>query len=140
VSFEQIGPWLDRVGLLAQFVSFWLIAPEFIGGEKMQVVGKAMAKFLSTTLFITITIGIIAVAWSLAFREGIHWFHRASLALLFSSIVLIPKLLLFRKFKTTWLPNVINHLSSDEGFRKGLFLVGGVLFSIGTALQIAATF
>lgn len=135
-----MAEWLDRIGLLAQFVSFWLIAPEFIGAAKMQKLGKSVAQFLSTTLFLLITAGIVGLAWSLAFREGIHWFHRASLALLFSSIVLIPKLFLFRQFRKVWLPSLINHLSSDETFRKGLFMVGGGLFTLGTILQIVATF
>lgn len=128
------------MGLLAQFVAFWLIAPEFIGGEKMQKLGKAVAQFLSTTVFVVITLGVIAVAWTLAFREGIHWFHRVSLALLFSSFVLIFKLLLYRRFKSVSLPKLIDHLSSDEGFRKGLFMVGSGFFTLGTILQIVATF
>ncbi len=132
--------WLDRVGLLAQFISFWLIAPEFIGSERMQKLGKAMAIFLSKSLFLVITAGILVLAWSLTFREGIHWFHRASLALLFSSVVLIPKILFYRQFKKVWLPKLISHLTSDDEFRKGLFIVGGGLFTLGTMLQIIATF
>lgn len=131
--------WFDRVGLLAQFLSFWLIAPEFIGPERMQRLGRMMAQFLSTTLFLTLSVGVIALAWMLAFREGIHWFHRVSLALLFSALVLLPKLFLYRHFKKVWLPSLIDHLTSDENFRKGLFMVGGVLFTLGTILQLLGT-
>lgn len=132
--------WLDRFGLLAQFFAFWLVAPEIIGEHRMRRLGAGAAQFFSTTVFIVLSLGIVGLAWALAFREGIHWFHRASLALLFSSIVLVPKLLLYQRFRRVWLPALIGHLESDEGLRKGLFMIGGFLFTVGCALQIIATF
>lgn len=135
-----MNAWLDRIGLVAQFLAFWLVAPEIIGEHRMRRLGSGVAQFFSTTIFIVLSIGVIGLAWALAFREGIHWFHRASLALLFSSIVLVPKVFLYRRFRKVWLPTLIGHLESDEGLRKGLFLIGGFLFTVGFALQIIATF
>lgn len=134
-----MGVWFDRIGLVLQFVSFWLIAPEFIGPERMQRLGYSMAKFFSTTVFLIASVGVIAVAWSLAFREGLHWFHRISYAVLFSSVILLPKLFLYRRFKKVWLPSLVGHLTNDETFRKGLFIVGGGLFTLGTILQLLGT-
>lgn len=132
--------WLDRIGLVCQFLSFWFVAPELIGEDRLQGLSKGLASFFSTTLFLFISLAVVALAWSLAFREGIHWFHRGSLALLFSSVVLIPKLLLYKRFKKVWLPALIQHLSDDERFRRGLLMIGGALLTIGVALQILATF
>lgn len=132
--------WLDRLGLFLQFISFWLIAPEVFGEARIQKFGKGLATFFSTSLFLVLSVGIIALAWSLAFREGMHWFHRASIALAFSSIILVPKLFLYHRFRKVWLPQLVELLSSDEHFRRALLLIGGVLLSIGVALQVLATF
>lgn len=132
--------WMDRIGLVFQFLSFWLVAPELMGEERLKSLSRGLANFFSTTLFLLISFGVIALAWTLAFREGIHWFHRVSLALLFSSVVLLPKLLLYTRFKKVWLPALVRHLSDDEGFRRGLLLVGGALLTIGVTLQLLATF
>jgi hypothetical protein len=132
--------WFDRIGLISQFLSFWLIAPEVLGEERMQKLGKGLARAFSTTIFLFVSFSVIAVAWVLAFREGIHWFHRTGLALAFSSVVLLPSLLLYGRFKRVWLPRLTDHLSTDEGFRRGLLSMGAVLLSLGTALQLAATF
>jgi hypothetical protein len=106
----------------------------------MKTLGKRITGFFSTSLFTIATLGIIGIAWSLAFREGIHWLHRVGLALLFSSVVLIPKLLLYKRLKTVWIPALILHLSDDETFRRGLLIIGGVLFSVACMLQLLATF
>lgn len=131
--------WFDRCGIVIQFVAFWLIAPEFIGEANMRKFGKSLAQFLSTTGFVLLSFGVLVLAWSLAFREGLHWFHRASIALLLSSIVLVPKLLLYRRFHQRWLPILVDHLSSDERFRRALALIGGALFTLGTIFQLLGT-
>ncbi len=132
--------WLDRIGIICQFLSFWLVAPELLGEHRLKTFSRSLAAFFSTSFFLLISIGVLALAWTLAFREGIHWFHRVSLALLFSSIVFIPKLLLYNQFKKVWLPALVTHLSDDERFRRGLLLIGGALLTIGAALQLLATF
>ena len=106
----------------------------------MQALGRRITGFFSTSVFTIATLGIIGIAWSLAFREGIHWLHRVGLALLFSSVVLIPKVLFYKKLKTVWIPALIEHLSDDERFRRGLLIIGGVLFSLACLLQLVATF
>ncbi len=137
---SSLGQWVDRVGLLLQFLSFWFVAPELVGEERIKTLGKSMATFFSNSIFLIVAVGLLTVAWSLAFREGYHLTHRIGLALLFSSFVLVPKFLLYRLVKERWLPSLVQHLSSDEHFRKGLLWVGGFLFTLGAALQFAATF
>lgn len=131
---------LDRLGLTFQFLSFWFVAPEFLGENRMKVAGKMLADFLSTSIFLTVTIAVLALAWVLAFREGLHWFHQLSLALAFSSLILIPKFLFYRRVKKVWVPKLIHHLTSDRHFRRGFLLIGGVLFTLGFVLQILGTF
>jgi hypothetical protein len=132
--------WFDRIGLLCQFLSFWCIAPEILGAQRMQKFSKMLATFFSTTIFVMITAALVVVIWALALKEGLHWFHKLGLALVFSSLVLVPKVLFYRKFKKVWLPRLIAHLSDDENFRKGLFIVGAVFLTVGFALQLVATF
>ena len=131
--------WFDRCGIVIQFFAFWLIAPEFIGGANMNKFGKSLAQFLSTTGFVLLSSGVLVLAWSLAFLDGLHWFHRASIALLISSIVIVPKLLLYRKFHQLWLPKLLDHLSRDEHFRRVLALIGCALFTLGTIFQLLGT-
>jgi hypothetical protein len=35
MNWDLIAPWLNRIGLLAGFISFWLVAPELIGEERL---------------------------------------------------------------------------------------------------------
>ena len=132
--------WFDRVGLISQFLSFWLIAPEILGEQRMLRLGRSLASAFSTTLFLGVGLCAIAIGWVLAFREGIHWFHRTGLALAFSSAVLVPELAVYHRFRSRWLPNLADHLSTDEGFRRGLLMIGATLLSLGMALQFLATF
>lgn len=132
--------WADRAGILIQFSSFWLIAPEIIGEDQLMRLRTVLVRVFSASLVLIVTIGMVAIAWSLAFREGMHWFHKVGWALLFSLIVLVPKLLFYKTLKEKWLPYLVEHLSSDQHFRRGLMLIGGVLFTLGSALQFVATF
>lgn len=132
--------WLDRTGIFFQFMSFWLLAPELLGENRMKALGSRLTAFFSTSIFTFATLGVIGVAWSLAFREGIHWFHRLGIALLFSSVVLIPKVLIYKRLKSVWIPTLVRHLGDDETFRRALLIIGGVLFSFACLLQLIATF
>lgn len=131
---------MDRAGIFLQFISFWLLAPEILGANRMRALGNRLTAFFSTSIFTFFTLGVIGIAWTMAFREGIHWFHRLGLALLFSSVVLIPKVLLYKRLKSVWIPALVKHLSDDETFRRGLLIIGGALFSLACLLQLVATF
>ncbi len=131
---------MDRLGILLQFASFWFILPEIIGGERVQRLGDVVVRFLSTTLFAVLTITVVIIAWSFALRESYLWLHRVGLALLLSSLILIPKFLIYRRLQTIWIPALIKQLTNNRRLRRAFFVVGVIMLTIGTALQIAATF
>lgn len=135
-----MGVWFDRVGIIFQFLSFWFVAPEFIGEHRMRNLGRMLAQFFSASVFLILAVGMVAVVSSLAFLEGLHWFHRTGIALGLSLIVFLPGLFFYRLLRTRWLPILIDHLSDDERFRRGLLFVGGVLFILGAVLQFSATY
>lgn len=106
----------------------------------MKSLGRLLAQFFSATIFLVLAVGVVAMMSSLAFLEGLHWFHRHGIALLLSLVVFVPGILAYRQFRKVWLRELIEHLSDNERFRRALLLAGGVLFVLGAGLQFTATF
>ena len=45
MQWELVKPWVNRVGILLEFLSFWLAAPEILGEEPMKTVCSDLAWF-----------------------------------------------------------------------------------------------
>ena len=37
MDWELVKSWVNRVGILLEFLSFWLAAPEILGEERLRV-------------------------------------------------------------------------------------------------------
>ncbi|MBS1705838.1 MAG: hypothetical protein JST40_08185 [Armatimonadetes bacterium] len=132
--------WMDRLGLILQYLAFWLVAPEILGEHNLRRLGKGMATFLGSSIFLVLSLGVFSVVWSLFLRESLHWLHRLSWAVVESVILLIPLYFLARRIHRVWVPKFIQHVSTDELLRRTLGMVGAGFFTLGFFLQIAATF
>ena len=36
MNWELIAPWLNRAGIILEFMSFWFAAPEILGAERLK--------------------------------------------------------------------------------------------------------
>jgi|GEM_PF-719551 len=60
--------WLNALGLLLQFISFWLVAPEIIGKNSLIRIAGMLKKFLSNLSVIIIF--LVVAAYGITFSVG----------------------------------------------------------------------
>lgn len=135
-----MGENCDRIGLFLQFLSFWLVAPEFLGDHRINLVRKAASHVLQAFLFfpIGITLGVIGGAW--VFRlldESLHSYLRA---LIGAGILLAVLFSIYRAIRTDVVQRLLERLEDNHAFRTTLAWMGALLFTVGFILQFVATF
>jgi hypothetical protein len=136
---------LNRIGLVLAFLSFWFVAPEFIGEKRLRLWEQALARGLlrmPTAMewvfrsLSVVMIGIFIIRWLSTSRTGTQelpqvpqWFllgaGLTSSAFLISRIVVEP---------------IVSKLANDDRVRQTSLVFGAVLFTIGFVLQFVATF
>jgi hypothetical protein len=40
MDWELVKPWVNRVGILLEFLSFWFAAPEILGEKRLRVLER----------------------------------------------------------------------------------------------------
>lgn len=143
--------WLNALGLLLQFLAFWLAAPELLGDnflKRMQVGLKAfVTKFSVVIIMIVIlgygltfsVLGIVkgmkASAEPITQQEMIQYY----LAFGFATFAYILFIFNYQKIKT-WLDEkvsapLIEKLIHNPDLRKNALITGAFLFTIGFLMQ-----
>jgi len=132
--------WLDRLGLVLQFISFWLVAPEILGEQRVRRLGDALGRVLSWLLFAPIGVVALAGAAYFAFREGELVFRSVLHGILFMLALIVPAALGYHNATQKQIPRLIQAIEDFSEFRRLLLAVGAGLFSLGFALQLISTF
>ena len=85
--------WTDRIGLLLQFLAFWLIAPELVGKSRLHGLRRAVTGTVQAILTVPIGAAVAVVGAAALLRgldEDLHSAIKASLvALLFLVVALV---------------------------------------------------
>lgn len=142
---RELADWLNRIGMVLGFVSFWLVAPEFIGEGRLRSWEHSLAagllqmpKIMRRTLLqmSIVSLGVYVVRYALAIRAG-HmalpevpqsWllaFGVVSATLVASQIVVQP---------------LVSKLANDTQVRQTALFLGAGLFVLSFALQFISTF
>jgi hypothetical protein len=126
--------WLNRIGLILGFLSFWFAAPEFIGEERLKSWEQSAARTLSFVVFVlelfagSILIGstllrFVYDKWIIGVPMFIGWVF-----------VFQPKPI--KRF-VSW---VVAALANDRKVRQRSLFIGAVMLTISFVLQLVATF
>ena len=151
--------WLNRIGMILGFVSFWLVAPEFIGEERLKRWEERLEAFIARVpaqfgclfgLFMGLmTMGLLLSLLQPLFPrryDPIPWNRPSTpapwemLALLFSGGVG-----LFIGWQSSrvmqWLVRpILSRLANDDRIRDRWFWVGVCLFVLSFVFQFVSTF
>ncbi|MBE0669124.1 MAG: hypothetical protein IH588_00925 [Anaerolineales bacterium] len=144
-----------RIGLICDFLAFFLAAPELLGENGMRKVQKYLRVIMISLSFILFFISllgaisllflwilipvlmIISTAASLAFPTINTSLSTDNIITIFLLFGLIGALL-------SWMPSklmkTVEGLSNDGRFRRQLLNIGVLLFIVGSLAQIIGTF
>jgi hypothetical protein len=143
--------WLNALGLLLQFISFWLAAPELIGDNGLKRMQKMLENFVSN--FSIIFLGTIMMGYILFFsingilrgldasEKGITTAEmtRYYISVGIATLVYLAGMLRYKKIKL-WIDQkiavpVIENYIQNHRLRRNSLLAGAALFTFGFLIQ-----
>ncbi len=143
--------WINAVGLLLQFIAFWLAAPELLGEPTLRRFEKGLKKLVTQLPIIVIWLivlgyGITSTLFSVmkgldAAKNGTTIGSMTSFYItlgIFSGVYFI--FIAFYKRIKKWLETklaqpLVEKLINNTETRKQSLILGAVLFSVGFMLQ-----
>jgi hypothetical protein len=66
MEWELVKPWVNRVGIVLEFLSFWLAAPEILGEERLRALERGAEKGMLLLPLVALTLIILPTALALA--------------------------------------------------------------------------
>lgn len=143
--------WVNAIGLLLQFIAFWLAAPELLGEPTLRRFEKGLKKLVTQLPMIIIWLlilgyGVTSIILSLlkgldAAKNGTtessmmaFYINLAAVSLLYFIFIAF-----YKRFKK-WLEErlaqpLVEKLINNTETRKQALILGAVLFSVGFILQ-----
>lgn len=145
--------WLNILGLILQFLSFWLAAPELLGAATLKRFESGLIKIASRVP--SIALGIIGLIFGIGMATyGTYTGMNAAegdsgdpfqtmMIILAISIAYMIYVFIFYKRIQRFLERVfakpmINMLITNNESRKVSLIIGAVLFTIGFLCQLTA--
>ena len=132
--------WVNRVGIVLEFLSFWFAAPEILGEERLRKLERRVEKgviVLPEVLFVVGVAVMFLIIIPLTLNERISWSVATLMIVVVSVLVL---LLLPLAMQGVVIPPLLRILADDERIRQRSLAVGAVLFVVGILLELIATF
>ncbi|MGA9350232.1 MAG: hypothetical protein WBW48_15725 [Anaerolineae bacterium] len=165
MEWEVVKPWVNRVGIVLEFLSFWLAAPEILGEERLRklewwaeqgirAVGcvAPLVMALGTVMLLsmkdlwirgaqTVTHFVEAIVQRVGVALSAGTLRILATVLMLASWVLLLWILgkLLEKFYDA-VSFLLRILADDARVRQRSLAVGAVLFVVGFLLQFIATF
>ena len=142
----DIVKFLNQVGIVLNFLSFFLAAPEIIGAERLKVWVSHAAGGIAGYVIGIFCAGIVLLI-STALMLTLYWYHSpiteiASPYLIIAALYVLPLVvfwLIFRKISDPITRVVINFFAADDSRRRWIFRTGVAMFVVGNVMQFAAT-
>ena len=132
--------WLDRLGMVLQFLAFWLIAPEVLGRAGVHRLRSGLKRLIELALIVPFGLGIVILTWALLFRElaeHLASWHRVLGLGLVTLAIALASYWLFRRQR---IAKFIDEIEAEEQVRSRLLRIGAAAFSLGFLLQLTASF
>ena len=142
---------LTRIGLICDFLAFFLAAPEVLGESgmrKVQSIMRVAALGLSIVLFAISILGTLLLLFIWIFLPLVFVLQYTSFAPDAWQLGAIPSIIFLGVggigALVSWLPSqlmkFVEGLSNSQQFRRQLLRVGVLLFIVGAGAQLAGTF
>jgi len=149
---SQLVVMFDRVGLILNFLSFWLAAPEILGEDRLRIIvkvfedsAKGITRFVNFLIFIVVLMvvascflfALIYILSSTIDKSVISWIGGAITIIIFLGTAFLLADGLDRLNELT--EGVFKRLADDSKIRQRSLVVGAILFVLGNILQLLAT-
>jgi len=137
-----VWKWLDRVGMVLLFLSFWFATPEIIGEDRLRRYMQGslwLAAFVLTTafgmlLFVADFLALVAAGMS-PFID-----HYPLVIMIPVTVSMLISFGLQRWVEKAVLPRLLHLLADYSRLRARLLMLGVWMFVAGSALQFMASF
>jgi hypothetical protein len=165
---HHLTDWLNRIGLLTGFFSFWFAAPELIGEQRLKEWAMALARVVPSgaqkateairiTLFVIIGLSVYAIAVCIVgvcmsyHSVRSHDDSRGSLICVSIGTAIVTVMALFIAVRARRLVrgvngyvnrkaiSIISRLANDSQRRQTSLFIGAWLFIISFIVQMLAT-
>jgi hydrogenase/urease accessory protein HupE len=142
---HELSDLLNRIGMLLGFISFWFVAPEFIGEERLKSLETALAEGLLKLpktlrwIFRVLTVmAIVAFIVNYLSQRGTRLPEIPQSLLLTLGLTALGYLL--SSVSQAVVKPIASRLAKDNRVRQRALLLGALLFTISFLLQFIATF
>ena len=137
----QTYDWLNRLGILIGFLSFWFVTPEFIGETRLKqwdsLLVSGAIKFKPVWWYFS----LIFVISSGSYLWYALFYNQELINASFVIPVFIWGLIdLAISYLIHNADKIISRLSNDAKIRRQFLIIGGILFTISFVLQFLASF
>lgn len=143
--------WANAAGILLQFLSFWLAAPELLGLERLQAIEgrvRGLIRHLPGLVFalVGLSMAVFGTWFGIHSSSTPHFLldhPRAAPAYFIAvTLVMVPLLLFHRRITAAlerWLvAPLLRRLIMDEGVRVRSLFLGAAFMTVGVVLQLVA--
>lgn len=147
--------WINAIGLVLQFVAFWLAAPELLGESALRRFRNGLEAFLARlpmAFFLIIVLGFSFGFGGLGIWKGIKASQSGMevgemtrfYVLLGIGMAVYFVFLIFSKKVMRWISEkfskpLVQKLIQEDRMRKNSLIIGAILFTVGFLFQLAAT-
>ena len=144
MEWELVKPWVNRVGIVLEFLSFWFAAPEILGEERLRALERRVERGISLLAVAMAMIAGLAGMMGLVGLTAVtimgeeamaDWGWVAGIALMAGIGMWLAIM-----YEQKALPRLLRVLADDTRIRRRSLAMGAVLFVVGFLLQLVATF
>jgi hypothetical protein len=146
--------WINRLGILLTFISFWFAAPELIGEKRLRLWENKVSNglegiphFIANTMLVVLLFGaILIVPWffgiPLIRLSDMNFFQNFAGFIVFILGLAIATWIVDRLENALSIPfsRILHWLADEEQTRRRSLILGAWLFVTGSILQFWATF
>jgi hypothetical protein len=148
--------WINALGLLLQFISFWFAAPELLGVNTLKRFESTLRKFVASLPLIILLAFILVYAVSMSVLGIMKGLKASEVGLeknemlqvytiMGICLILYFVFLFFFKRIKNWLDihlaqPLVSGLINNNKTRSSALIVGAILFTIGFLLQLVVIF
>jgi hypothetical protein len=160
MEWSLVEPWVNRVGIVLEFLSFWLAAPEILGEERLKKLERRVERgirVLSARMMWVIFLATVMI------YMAVMRFGGPTIRCMESAVASVTSRVLARivvaavwgvlgfvagmagvqatnKLRATVVQPLLRVLADNERIRQRSLAAGAVLFVVGFLLQLVATF
>jgi hypothetical protein len=137
--------WVNRVGMLLEFLSLWLAAPELLGEERLKAWGRQLERWLQV-IVVMLWFLLFAFLWAAVSDAMPDEVVAAMPTITFTvatailSVVCALPLILSIEMNRKVIRPLQKRLTDDGRVRSRCLALGALLFMLGFLLRLVATF